>query len=609
MLNKLNYKILNEIDFKNEKNFLKTVLSTRGVEDIEAFLNPTIENTHSPFLLENIEEGIELLHKNLDKKIFLKVDADVDGFTSASYVYQFLKSIKADIEIIWQLNYEKAHGLTFENLNGFKDIGLIIIPDASGKVEDFKKIKEEYNIPILILDHHIIESPELFNYATIINCTEGNYPNPHLSGVGVVHKFFLAYCERYNIDISEANNYLDLVSLGLVADGMSMLDLENRYYVLEGIKPENRKNPLMEAMFIEYAEEMKLGVTIHGLGWVIAPKINGCIRYGKPQEQIDLFRALIGEEEIIEYQPKRKSKFDPIPEKEYHSLQKTMARVCKNVKARQDSEVRRFMKKMEEIVQEKNLQQNSIIVIDGTDIVDKKTVTGLVANKIAHKYQRPTIILKRFNEDFFGGSGRGFGRGVMEDFREFLLNSGLVEVPGGHKNAMGVRISEDKIEELIKYCNERVPKEDLVIVYDVDYALEADELIKEEVEKIAEHYYIWGGDVPEPMFLIKDLHINASEVKGYGERNGFIMFKYKDISFIKKYCPQGEYETMTMRGLHTIGENKKNLIYNIIGTFTLNVWEDKVLPQIKIHYYDVEEDKEYESMVKPSLMEDEDFIF
>lgn len=606
---KLNYKILNDMDFKKDKDFLNTILSARGVEDIEAFLSPTIESTHSPFLLENIEEGLKLLHENLNKKIFLKVDADVDGFTSASYVYQFLRKLNPDIEIIWQLNFEKKHGLTFNNLNGLEDIGLIIIPDASGEVEEFKKIKETYDVPILILDHHLMEDSGLFEYATIINCSEGEYPNPHLSGVGVVHKFFLAYCEKYGLDISLANEYLDLVSLGLVADGMSMLDLENRYYVLEGLKPENRKNSLIEAMFIEYAEDMKLGPTIHALGWVIAPKINGCIRYGKPEEQTDLFRALIGEEEIIEYQPKRKSKFDPLPEKEYHSLQKTMARVCKNVKSRQDSEVRRFMKKVEEVVEKENLQDNSIIIIDGTDIVNKKTVTGLVANKIAYKYQRPTMILKRFDEETFGGSGRGFGKGVMEDFRQFLLDSGLVEIPGGHKNAMGVRLKENKIEDLIAYCNERVPKEDLVVVYDVDYAIEADELIKEEVEKIAESYHIWGGDVPEPMFLIKNLRINASDVNGYGERNNFILFKHKGLSFIKKYCPQGEYETMTLRGLHTIGKNTKNLIYNIIGTFTLNVWEDNVVPQVKIHYYDVEEDKGYKDLIKSALMEDEDFDF
>lgn len=609
-MKELNYKILNDIDFKKDKHFLETILHSRGVEDIDAFLNPTSDNVHSPFLLENLEEGLKLFQENVNagKKIFLKVDADVDGFTSAAYTYQFIKKVNPDVEIVWQLNFEKRHGLKFNDLAGYEDLGFIIIPDASGEVEEFKKIKKKYDIPILILDHHLMEDRELFKYATIINCTEGKYPNPNLSGVGVVHKFFSAYCEKYGMDIAEANEFLDLVSLGLVADGMSMLDLENRYYVLEGLKAENRKNSLIEAMFLEYTEEMKLGPTIHSLGWVVAPKINGCIRYGKPSEQTDLFRALIGEEEIIEYQPKRKSKFDPLPEKEYHSLQKTMARVCKNVKARQDSEVRRFMKKMEEVIINDKLQENSIIVIDGTDIVDKKTVTGLVANKIAFKYQRPTIILKRFDPTTFGGSGRGFGKGAMEDFRQFLLDSGLVEIPGGHKNAMGIKVKEDKIEELINYCNERVSKEDLVIVYDVDYAIEAEELIKEEVEKVANHYYIWGGDVPEPMFLIQNLHINASEVKGYGERNGFIMLKYKDISFIKKYCPQGEYEAMTLRGLHTIGENKKNLIYNIIGTFTLNVWEDNVLPQIKIHYYDVREDKGYEELIKPTI-DDDDFIF
>ena len=123
-MKKLNYKILNDIDFKNEDNFLQTVLNTRGVEDVESFLNPTIEHTHSPFLLKNMEEGLHLLHKNLGKKIFLKVDADVDGFTSAAYMYQFLKAISPETEIVWQLNFEKVHGLSFNNLNGYEDVAV-----------------------------------------------------------------------------------------------------------------------------------------------------------------------------------------------------------------------------------------------------------------------------------------------------------------------------------------------------------------------------------------------------------------------------------------------------------------------------------------------------
>ena len=64
-----------------------------------------------------------------------------------------------------------------------------------------------------------------------------------------------------------------------------------------------------------------------------------------------MFSAFLGEERIIPYQPKRKSKYDPKPEVEYHTLQETMARVADNVKSRQDSEVRKFMKELEEQIE------------------------------------------------------------------------------------------------------------------------------------------------------------------------------------------------------------------------------------------------------------------
>ena len=44
---------------------------------------------------------------------------------------------------------------------------------------------------------------------------------------------------------------------------------------------------------------MKLGHTMKAYGWVLAPKINSVVRYGKEKEQFDLFRAMIGEQERI----------------------------------------------------------------------------------------------------------------------------------------------------------------------------------------------------------------------------------------------------------------------------------------------------------------------
>lgn len=76
---------------------------------------------------------------------------------------------------------------------------------------------------------------------------------------------------------------------------------------------------------------------------------------------------------------------------------------------------------------------------------------------------------------------------------------------------------------------------------------------------------------------------------GYGDNNTFIRFVYNGITFIKKYCPSTEYNIMTLRDRNVFGINKKRLKYNIIGQFVLDKWEDKINPEVKILYYDVEE--------------------
>ena len=100
-----------------------------------------------------------------------------------------------------------------------------------------------------------------------------------------------------------------------------------------------------------------------------------------------------------------------------------MARVCNNVKQRQDAEVRRFMEKIDDAIIEQNLTNNSVILLDGSDILTKNKVTGLVANKLASKYKRPVLILKSFDNKTFGGSGRNYNEGKLENLKEFLENS------------------------------------------------------------------------------------------------------------------------------------------------------------------------------------------
>jgi single-stranded-DNA-specific exonuclease len=627
--NKLQWKTKHVSDFSKETNFLETVLIDNGVkpEEIKSFLRPLKKHTFDPFKMMNMDKAVALVHKHIknNSKIFVKVDPDVDGFTSSSVLIQFLKEVNPSIEIEYKLNYEKKHGLTFSDVANYtKDyFGLMIIPDASMTVPDARMITNNFSADILVLDHHIIEN-EFFdkerqkwinreeakevykinkdrievdtylNYCVAINCTDGVYPNPHLSGVGVVQKFIEAYLNKYaeedGLDEDLVDQYLDLVSLGINADGVDLQSLESRYYVLEGMKERNYKNEFLNELTDRFSEDMKWGRHITSMSWNIAPKINGAIRYGKEDEQIDTFRAMLGEQEDREYQPRRKSKNDPKPPVEIHSLQKTMARVAENIKSRQDNEVRKFVAELEQEIVEKNLDKNSVLFIDGTKVLTKGTVTGLVANKLASKYFRPVVLLRSKDAFEYGGSCRGYDKGTIASIKDFLAEAGVDT--RGHSNAAGVFLRKDALDSVIKKCNEMLPVDQLCTIHTVDWEIPATKLKREYVQEVAENYAVFGSTVPEPLFAITDLKINASKIAGYGENNNFIRFVHNGIVYVKKYCSASEFDIMTMRDRGILGTNKKNLKLNIIGQFVLNSWEDKINPEVKILYFDVCEDTE-----------------
>lgn len=140
-------------------------------------------------------------------------------------------------------------------------------------------------------------------------------------------------------------------------------------------------------------------------------------------------------------------------------------------------------------------------------------------------------------------------------------------------------------------------------MHEVDYEIEANKLKEKDLINIANAYEIWGNSVPEPTFAITNLRIKAKDIMAYGENKGFIRFVYNKIPFIKKYCPKGDWEQMTLRGRNMLGENKKDLVLNIIGKFVLNEYEGNVFPQVKILYYDSQEYVPTEDEI------DDDFIF
>lgn len=529
----MKYKILQENLGRNLKDI---VLQNRELTQADAdfLVNPTSEYIENPFKIKNMAEAINLFVSELDNesKIGIIPDVDVDGYTSSALLYLFLTNEcqvpKDKIQIFYHEG--KMHGLDSKIFKEIKksDIDFLIMADAGSN--DIHELKELMKLGkrILILDHHTINDDEqksIFQdqngntVGVIVNNQLDEYSNDQ-AGVGVVYKFLTAMTE------DELVHYMDLVSIGNVADSMLLNGYEMRYIVDKGLK--NINNELIKEFMADAKLEGKMTPT--DVSFNITNKINSVIRYGNAKEKEDLFRALIGEEEEIEYTP-RKSRTNPNPTTEIQTLQKAMVRISKSVKQKQDNAKKKCVEKCKQFVEENNLDENkAIIIIDEKgELIDRK-ITGLICMSLVDVFKKSVVVLSKSKEKYIG-SMRGYG---VESLKEILESTEIIKCIG-HHNAAGVEVDFKDIPRLIKRVNKVF--EDVEIVPPctlVDCEIDTKTLREKDMLEIFNMKSIWHSHCPSPLFLIKDVVVESKKVRN--PYTTLLVFDLDGIEIKKEYC-------------------------------------------------------------------------
>lgn len=238
-----------------------------------------------------MEEGAKMLANCIrnNKPLFLQVDSDCDGFTSAAVFLNYLNRLFPSFvqnNVKYRLHEGKQHGLIPDTIPS--ETGLVVAPDSSSndyEVHEF--LHETLGIDVLVLDHH--EADRLSPHACVINNQLCDYPTKSLSGVGVVYKFCSYLDELMNVDY--ADDLLDLTALGIIADMMDMRDLETRHIITRGI--ENINNPFFKTMVEKNAYSLGDTITPTGVAFYVAPYVNATIRMGTHEEKVLLFESML----------------------------------------------------------------------------------------------------------------------------------------------------------------------------------------------------------------------------------------------------------------------------------------------------------------------------
>ena len=558
---------------------VEQVLFNRGInpKDIDHFKYPSVNDLVNPEKLEHIKDGVAMLISHIERndKIFIQVDSDCDGYTSSAILINYLNCLfphYVQTQISYRIHDGKQHGLLTDTIPS--DVKLVIAPDASSNDYEQHKELHDKGIDVLVIDHH--EAEKYSEYACVINNQMCDYPTKSLSGAGVVYKF-CSYIDQL-LGYDYANDYIDLATVGIIADVMDLRDYEIREIILRGMQ--GFRNPLLKAMVAKdkfHFEGKQL--TPFNIAWYIAPYINAITRSATEQEKLVVFESMI---EYLAYKTIPSTKRGCKGQNETRVEQ--AVRTCANVKNRQSKAKENASDAVFQTIKDENLLEHKILAIrlDPKYAADKN-LTGLIANGLLDLYCRPVLILNKVEEEgkvYWQGSGRGYDKANLGSLRDLLESSGLVQYAQGHAMAFGVSIPEENYDALVQYVDEAYKDFDCSPVYSVDLIWDgAKDLSSHAFAEIADEEKIWGKGVEDPLIAIENFRIYGNQLRLFGLDKGkpTLNIQLDDGSSLVKFkSSEEEYEL-----LHS---DLGYVIINAVGTCTRSIWG---IPQFNIQDYEI----------------------
>lgn len=568
----MNYSLIAPRD--KELSAMEQVLINRGIpkEYISLYLNLDDSVCLDPYGLDNIELGAKRLLKAIlnQEIIYVQVDSDCDGYTSAATLINYLHRIFPSIvenKVRYGLHTKKHHGIAMEDIpNGCT---LVVAPDSSSNETDIHKELKAQGIDVLVLDHHHAERDES-DPAIIINNQMCNYDNKALSGVGVVYKF----CQVLDklIGVSYADELLDLVALGMIADMMDLRSFETKRLIEMGCA--KVINPFFREMAKRNDFSMKSKVNPFTVSFYVAPFINAITRSGSDEEKLLIFESLLTH---------KAGKLIPSTKRGCKGQEETLVtqaiRTAANVKKHQDDAKTKALEDLRFRINTGECDFG-ILIITLENPIDTN-LTGLLANQIMAEYGKPTLILnKRVSDEgkiTWEGSGRGFAVERVLDWRAYIEPFAMYAE--GHPMAFGVGFTPLEL----RMFKEEMSKSKLNLdkSYSIDFEFGLGDSFDNIITEIAEYDELWGQGLTQPMIAITG-SFKKSDIVLMGKGTlKFVLENHKTTCI--KFNGNEIYEQLQA----SFPTEDSLLRLTLVGTCQLNEWNGNVSPQLKLVDYDI----------------------
>lgn len=492
---------LNHIDemehIMGQSKLVSSILYNRGItekEEIQDFLTPTVEQLYDPYLLNDMEVAVKRIVTAIEnrEKITIYGDYDVDGVTSTSILYMYLRSVNGDVDYYIPERLSEGYGMNEAAIRYIKESGsqLVISVDTGITAVHECQVAKEIDLDVVITDHHECQS-ELPDAFAIINPKrpDNTYPYTMLAGVGVTYKLIQALAQVHNKQ-EEILEYIDLVAVGTISDIVPLLD-ENRVIAYFGLRKIMNTNNLGLRELLKVAGyDFEKKISSRYVGFMVGPRINAGGRMGDAKRGVELFTSNDPHEAyLLAHQMNEENNARQVRERE---IQEEAIRLIED-----SSEI----------------QNSKIMVVSSTGW--HHGVIGIVSSRIKDLYYRPNLILTVDEEGIASGSARsveGFNLfKALESCKDILLKF------GGHEAAAGLSLDASNIPELHRrlneYADEYMTEDTLIPKLTIDDELTIPELDIDSVNSLS-RLEPYGQSMEEAIFGISGV---IEEIKAIGK--------------------------------------------------------------------------------------------
>ena len=471
------------------------LLLLRGIttpEAAAAFLNPSLDQLHSPLLMTGMKAAVERLEAAIERKegILVYGDYDVDGTTAVVILKAAIELCGGTADFHVPHRIREGYDLRGDVIESAAAAGirLVISVDSGTRAFTAAESAKRAGVDLIITDHHLPGPGGLPHAYAVVNPNQPGceYPCKSLCGAGIAFKFAQALLARrlaHRDQIPLLLSFLKIAAIATIADSVP-LHGENRVIASLGLNAlRTAVNPGLKAL-LEVSRLDGRPLTSEEVAFRIAPRINAAGRMDIAADVIDLFTL-----------------------KDSTRTREIAERLDKLNSDRQEEE-RRIVNAIEQrLAEEAPLRDSYCMVIDGEGW--HRGVIGITATRVVERYGRPAIVISREGDEAHG-SGRSISAFHLLNALESC--AALFTRYGGHSHAVGFSLPCSRVIELRAhldgYARARLTLADFEPALKIDAELPL-ESINPELFAALQRLEPFGAGNHEPVFCARGTRLTA----------------------------------------------------------------------------------------------------